>query len=118
MMLAIPSSLALIQYRVSDKYRCRVVAPGEVAFRGSRPISAAVTGIVADRTSPTMSLLTVTVGDSLGAVITRPNRVTRPASTPKSSGDCRALARRTADSTHERTGQFPSPSSTWTQSPS
>lgn len=86
-MLAIPSSLALIQYRVSDKYRCRVVAPGEVAFRDSRPISAATTGSVADLTSPTVSLLTVTLGNYLETVITRPNRVTHPPSTPKSNGD-------------------------------
>ncbi len=75
MTYAMTSYSTIIQARVPDEYRGRIMALWGVAFLGSRPISAAVTGAVSDLTSPPVALLLVTATCYLGAIIARPSRV-------------------------------------------
>lgn len=78
MTLAMTSYSTIIQSQVTEDYRGRIMALWGVAFLGSRPISAAITGGVADWTSPTIALLVVTLTSYVGAFIARPSRVSLP----------------------------------------
>ena len=75
MTYAMTSYSTIIQARVPEEFRGRIMALWGVAFLGSRPLSAAVSGGVADLPSPGFALSLVTLSCYLGAVIARPSRV-------------------------------------------
>jgi MFS family permease len=74
MSFAVTSLTTLVQQQVPEELRGRVMALWSVAFLGSRPLTAGVTGAVADATSVVVALLLVVVVLVFGAVVARPNR--------------------------------------------
>lgn len=78
MTYAMTSYSTIIQARVPDEFRGRIMALWGVAFLGSRPLSAAVTGTVSDLTSPRYALILVTAACYVGAMVARPSRVGSP----------------------------------------
>ena len=74
MSFALTSLTTLVQQQVPEELRGRVMALWSVAFLGSRPLTAGVTGAVADATSVVVALLLVVVVLVVGAVVARPNR--------------------------------------------
>jgi MFS family permease len=74
MTMALTSMTTLVQQQVPDELRGRVMALWSVAFLGSRPLAAGVSGAVADATSVTVALLLVVVVLVIGATMARPNR--------------------------------------------
>lgn len=79
MSFALTSMTTLVQQQVPDELRGRVMALWSVAFLGSRPITAGITGAVADATSVVVALSLVVLMLAGGAVIARPSRVSRTA---------------------------------------
>ncbi len=76
MAFALTSLTTMIQQQVPEELRGRVMALWGVAFLGSRPISAGITGALADATSVLVSLLLVAVVLFAGATVVRPSRLT------------------------------------------
>jgi MFS family permease len=76
--VAITSVTTQLQDRVPDQVRGRVMALWGVAFLGSRPISAAIDGAVADLASPRAAALTMAAA-ALAAVAFQGREAERPA---------------------------------------
>jgi MFS family permease len=74
MTFALTSMTTLVQQQVPEELRGRVMALWSVAFLGSRPLTAGVTGAVADLTSVTVALLLVVAVLVAGAIVARPSR--------------------------------------------
>jgi MFS family permease len=79
MTFALTSLTTLVQQQVPEELRGRVMALWSVAFLGSRPLTAGITGAVADATSVVVALLLVVAALAVGAVVSRPSRTTFPA---------------------------------------
>jgi MFS family permease len=77
MTFALTSLTTLVQQQVPEELRGRVMALWSVAFLGSRPLTAGVTGAVADLTSVAVALLLVVAVLVAGAVVARPSRTQR-----------------------------------------
>jgi len=75
MAFALTSLTTLIQQQVPEELRGRIMALWGVAFLGSRPLAAGVTGAITDASSVTIALLTVTIVLLLGALSVLPHRV-------------------------------------------
>jgi predicted MFS family arabinose efflux permease len=75
MTFSLTSLTTLIQQRVTEEVRGRVMALWSVAFLGSRPLAAGTNGLVADLTSVRTALLLVAGVVVLGAWLSRPSRV-------------------------------------------
>jgi MFS family permease len=74
MTFALTSLTTLVQQQVPEELRGRVMALWSVAFLGSRPLTAGITGAVADATSVVVALLLVVAVLVSGAVVARPSR--------------------------------------------
>lgn len=85
MTLSLTSLTTLIQQQVPEDLRGRVMALWGVAFLGSRPIAAGLSGALTDATSVTVALLVVVALLTGGAVLARPSRTTSTSPTPPSS---------------------------------
>lgn len=82
MTLALTALSTLLQARLPDALRGRVMALWSVAFLGSRPLAAATNGAVADAASPAVAMALVAVVVALVAAVVRPSRLAaRPAPT-------------------------------------
>ena len=81
MTLALTAFTTGIQQRVPDALRGRVMALWSIAFLGSRPVAAALSGLLSDTFSEDAALLTATAIILLGAVVSRPT-LTREAGRP------------------------------------
>jgi predicted MFS family arabinose efflux permease len=81
MTLALTAFTTGIQQRVPDALRGRVMALWSIAFLGSRPVAAALSGLLSDTFSEDAALLTATAIILLGAVVSRPT-LTREVSRP------------------------------------
>jgi MFS family permease len=79
MTFALTSLTTLVQQQVPEELRGRVMALWSVAFLGSRPLTAGITGAVADATSVVAALLLVVAVLAVGAVVARPSRTSLPA---------------------------------------
>ena len=80
MTLALTSLSTLLQARLPDELRGRVMALWSVAFLGSRPLAAGANGAIADATAPVVAFLVVAVAVAAVAVAVRPCRLAaRPA---------------------------------------
>ena len=75
MAFALTSLTTLIQQQVPEELRGRVMALWGIAFLGSRPIAAGVTGALTDATSVTLSLVIVAAVLLVGAFLVRPRRI-------------------------------------------
>lgn len=78
MTLAVTSLSALLQQRLPDHLRGRVMALWSVGFLGSRPFAAALNGAVADLLSVGAALALVAVSMVAAAWLCRPGRTDRP----------------------------------------
>lgn len=76
MTIGLTSITTLVQQRVPDELRGRVMALWSVAFLGSRPIAASTTGAVADAVSVTAALLVVVAVLAVGVAVTLSTRAT------------------------------------------
>jgi MFS family permease len=74
MTFSLTSLTTLIQQQVPEDLRGRVMALWGVAFLGSRPIAAGLSGSLADATSATVALFVVVALLVTGAVVARPSR--------------------------------------------
>jgi hypothetical protein len=74
MSFALTSMTTLVQQQVPEELRGRVMALWSVAFLGSRPLTAGITGAVADATSVVIALMLVVAVLLAGAVVSRPAR--------------------------------------------
>ena len=81
MTLSLTAFTTAIQQRVPDALRGRVMALWSIAFLGSRPVAAALSGLLSDTFSEDVALLTATAIILLGAVVSRPT-LTREVSRP------------------------------------
>ena len=80
MTLSLTTLSTLLQARLPDALRGRVMALWSMAFLGSRPVAAAVNGAIADATAPVVAFLTVAAVVAGVAVAVRPSRLAaRPA---------------------------------------
>lgn len=80
MTLSLTTLSTLLQARLPDALRGRVMALWSMAFLGSRPVAAAVNGAIADGTAPVVAFLTVAAVVAGVAVAVRPSRLAaRPA---------------------------------------
>jgi len=80
MTMSLTSLSTLLQSRLPDALRGRVMALWSMAFLGSRPIAAAFNGAVADATAPAVAFLAVAAVVAGVAVAVRPSRLAaRPA---------------------------------------
>jgi len=105
MTAALTSLSTLLQERLPDDLRGRVMALWSVAFLGSRPIAAAVNGGIADATSPLVAFLVVASLVGTVAAFVRPTRMAaRPA---PSAADLRAATAVRAQPRGEHRGVSP-----------
>jgi MFS family permease len=77
-LVAITSVTTQLQERVPDPLRGRVFALWGVAFLGTRPVSAAIDGAIADLVSPRIAALTM-ASAALAAALFQGREATRPA---------------------------------------
>jgi MFS family permease len=77
-LVAVTSVTTQLQERVPDALRGRVLALWGVAFLGTRPISAALDGAIADVVSPRAAALAM-AGAALAAALVQSREATRPA---------------------------------------
>lgn len=75
MTLGLSSFTSLLQYLVPDTYRGRLTAVWSMAFLGSRPLAASVSGVVADAIGVRPALLVAVAVTAAGAVLARPTRL-------------------------------------------
>lgn len=75
MSVALPSFSTQIQQRVSDEFRGRVMALWIVAFQGTRPLAALMSGGLADAFSTQVALCTAAAVVSAVAWLCRPARI-------------------------------------------
>lgn len=74
MTLALTSLTTVVQQRVPEELRGRVMAIWSVAFLGSRPLAATVNGALTDLFSLEVALVTVAAIAVIGALGTRPSK--------------------------------------------
>ncbi len=74
MSVALPSLSTQLQQRVSDEFRGRVMALWIVAFQGTRPLAALMSGGLADATSTQVSLCSMATVVAMVAWLCRPAR--------------------------------------------
>lgn len=80
MTMALTTLSTLLQARLPDELRGRVMALWSMSFLGSRPLAAATNGALADVTSPTVAMLVVAGLLVAAAIAVRPARLAaRPA---------------------------------------
>ncbi|MCC5949143.1 MAG: MFS transporter [Nitriliruptoraceae bacterium] len=72
--VALTALTTRIQQLVDESMRGRVMALWAVAFLGSRPVAAALNGVVADTLAPVVAVLVTAVFVVVGAVLVRPSR--------------------------------------------
>jgi MFS family permease len=77
-MLGITSYTSLLQVRLEDDMRGRVMGIWQVCFVGSRPLAAAFNGWVADAASPATALYLTATLLVVIAVLTRPSQTAQP----------------------------------------
>ena len=75
MAFALTSLTTMIQQQVPEDLRGRVMALWGVAFLGSRPIAAGVSGWITDNSSVVVALVVVSMVLLTGAITVRPSRV-------------------------------------------
>lgn len=75
MMLGVTSLTTQLQQRIPENLRGRIMALWGIAFVGSRPLAAALNGIVADRYSARVALVVLGVVLTLLAIVARPARL-------------------------------------------
>lgn len=75
MTFSLTSLTTLIQQRVPEELRGRMMALWAVAFLGSRPLTAGITGAVADAIAVEAALVLVAVVVTAGALACRPTRL-------------------------------------------
>lgn len=75
MTCAFTSASVMIQQRVRSEYRGRVMAVWSMAFLGTRPISSALNGVVADQVSLDAALVVVAALVGIAAIVSRPGRI-------------------------------------------
>ncbi len=93
MTFALTSFSTLLQARLPDALRGRVMALWSVAFLGSRPLAAAVNGSVADAAGPQVAFLLVGALVGVVALLVRPARLAaRPAPQEGAQRDLAARA--------------------------
>ena len=73
MTLSLTAFTTAIQQRVPDALRGRIMALWSIAFLGSRPVAAALSGLLSDTFSEDVALLTATAIILLGAIVSRPS---------------------------------------------
>jgi MFS family permease len=73
MTLSLTAFTTGIQERVPDALRGRVMALWSIAFLGSRPVAAALSGVLSDAFSEDMALIAATIIILVGAVASRPS---------------------------------------------
>ena len=76
MTVSLTSLTTLIQQRVPEELRGRIMALWAVAFLGSRPLTAGITGAVADATTVAVALTLVVAVLLVGAMACRPSKLT------------------------------------------
>lgn len=82
MTLSLTSFTTGIQQRVPDALRGRVMALWSIAFLGSRPLAAALSGLLSDAFSENVALLAATAIILLGAIASRPSLTREIAPSP------------------------------------
>jgi MFS family permease len=82
MTLALNAFTTLVQSDLPEGLRGRIMALWAMAFLGSRPITAAVSGTLTDLTSVRTALMATATIVALGAVLTRPTRIGPPRPSP------------------------------------
>jgi MFS family permease len=87
MTLALNAFTTLVQSDLPDGLRGRIMALWAMAFLGSRPITAAVSGALTDLTSVRAALMTTAGVVALGALLTRPTRIGPVQAAPNASSD-------------------------------
>ncbi|WP_213453235.1 MFS transporter [Rhizomonospora bruguierae] len=75
MSIALSSFSTQLQLRLTDGFRGRVMALWIVAFQGTRPLAALMSGSLADVSSATVSLVTVAGLITVAAFFCRPSRI-------------------------------------------
>lgn len=80
MAAALTALMTLLQQKVPEELRGRVMALWSVAFLGSRPLAAGLSGMIADTFSVTAALFVVAALLAGGALLVRPSRTTEPPS--------------------------------------
>lgn len=85
MTLSLTAFTTGIQQRVPDALRGRIMALWSIAFLGSRPVAAALSGLLADAFDERIALSAAVATIMIGAVASRP-ALTRPAPTSTGSG--------------------------------
>ncbi len=75
MAFALTSLTTMIQQQVPEELRGRVMALWGVAFLGSRPLAAGVSGWITDQINVTVALIVVSAVLLVGAITVRPSRV-------------------------------------------
>jgi MFS family permease len=88
MTLALTAFTTAIQQRVPDALRGRIMALWSVAFMGSRPLAAALSGMLSDIAGERVALSAAVSIILLGALLSRPSRtrIGAPADTRSSTG--------------------------------
>lgn len=86
MTLSLTAFTTGVQQRVPDALRGRVMALWSIAFLGSRPVAAALSGILSDAFSEDVALLVAVAVILLGAVASRPS-LTRDPGDPDGGGE-------------------------------
>ena len=85
MTLSLTAFTTGIQQRAPDALRGRIMALWSIAFLGSRPVAAALSGLLSDAFSERVALGAAVATILVGAVVSRP-ALTRPATTPDGAG--------------------------------
>ena len=85
MTLSLTAFTTGIQQRVPDALRGRIMALWSIAFLGSRPVAAALSGLLADAFDERVALGAAVATILLGAVASRP-ALTRPSTTHREAG--------------------------------
>jgi MFS family permease len=87
MTLSLTAFTTGVQQRVPDVLRGRVMALWSIAFLGSRPVAAALSGVLSDAFSEDVALLVAVAIILMGAVASRPSLTRDPEDGPGRSGE-------------------------------
>jgi MFS family permease len=87
MTLSLTAFTTGVQQRVPDALRGRVMALWSIAFLGSRPVAAALSGVLSDAFSEDVALLVAVAVILLGAVASRPSLTRDPGDLDGGSGE-------------------------------
>jgi len=89
MTLALTAFTTAIQQRVPDVLRGRMMALWSIAFMGSRPLAAALSGMLSDLASERVALYAGVAIILVGALLSRPSNTRTAAAAPPKDGDQR-----------------------------